>query len=258
MIEIKNVVAGYGDTIILNGVSLEIEDNETMVIMGQSGCGKSTLLKLLIGLLRPFDGEILVDGKDIAKAREKEHVAYCRSFGVLFQGSALFNSMSVEDNVTFPLREHQPNLADSTMRIMARMKLELVGLAGCEELLPSQLSGGMKKRAALARAMVMDPKLLFLDEPSAGLDPVIAAGLDDLINKVKKAFKMSMVVVTHDIESSFRIADRMTVFRDGQVLQIGTPDDIRDSKDDYVQQFIHREPDEEAVPEGYVERLTRT
>jgi len=258
MIQIKNIVAGYGDKTVLHDVSLDIEDNETMVIMGQSGCGKSTLLKLLVGLMRPREGEIVVDGVDIAKVKEKEYLEYCRSFGVLFQSAALFNSMTVEDNVLFPLREHQPHLAESTMKIMARMKLELVGLAGSEALMPSELSGGMKKRAGLARAMVMDPKRLFLDEPSAGLDPVIAAGLDELINRVKKAFSISMFVVTHDIESSFRIADRIAVFHNGNVLQIGTPDEIRNSQDAYIQQFIHREPDEEVVPEGYVERLTRT
>lgn len=255
MIGIKDLVVKYGDFTVLEGVNLHIQPNETMVILGQSGCGKSTLLKVLIGLLKPYAGEVTVDGQDALSLRGKARVEHCQKFGVLFQSSALFNSMTILENVMFPLME-QTRLAPNIMEIQAKMKLDIVGLSGSEYRMPSELSGGMKKRAALARAMVADPKILYLDEPSAGLDPVIAAGLDDLINKLKRAFRMTLVVVTHDIESTFLIADRICVLRKGKVLQVGTPDEIRNSEDEYIQQFIKRQPDEHiSGEEGFIADL---
>ena len=258
MIKVNDLVVRYGDFTVLDGVNLHVRPNETMTILGQSGCGKSTLLKVLIGLLEPAEGTVEIDGENALGLKGPARVDLCRKFGVLFQSSALFNSMSLLENVTFPLREHT-KLGANIMEIQAKMKLDLVGLSGTEHKLPSQLSGGMKKRAALARAMVMDPKILYLDEPSAGLDPVIAAGLDSLINKLKKAFRMTLVVVTHDIESTFLIADRITVLRKGKVLAVGTPDEIRNSDDAYVKQFINREADEFiAGEEGFIAELAHT
>ncbi len=255
MIKVKDLVVRYGDFTVLDGVNLEVKPNETMAILGQSGCGKSTLMKVLIGLLKPAEGTVEIDGENALGLKGKKRIELCRKFGVLFQSAALFNSMSLLENVMFPLIEHT-KLAGNIMEIQAKMKLDLVGLSGSEHKLPSELSGGMKKRAALARAMVMDPKILYLDEPSAGLDPVIAAGLDDLINKLKKAFRMTLVVVTHDIESTFIIADRICVLRKGKVLQVGTPDEIRNTKDAYIQQFISRQPDESiAGEEGFIADL---
>ena len=255
MIDVKDLVVKYGEFTVLNGVDLQVNPNETMAILGQSGCGKSTLLKVLIGLLKPTAGQVTIDGDDVLSLRGKDRVQHCQKFGVLFQSSALFNSMTLLENVTFPLIEHtklDPNIID----IQGRMKLDLVGLSGSEHMLPSQLSGGMKKRAALARAMVMDPKILFLDEPSAGLDPVIAAGLDALINKLKRAFRMTLVVVTHDIESCFLIADRITVLRKGKIMTVGTPDEIKASEDEYIQQFISRQADEFiGGDEGFIAEL---
>lgn len=255
MIKANNLVVRYGDFTVLDGVDLHVRPNETMAILGQSGCGKSTLLKVLIGLLEPAEGTVEIDGGNALGLKGKARIELCKKFGVLFQSAALFNSMSLLENVMFTLMEHT-KLGANIMEIQAKMKLDLVGLSGSEHKLPSELSGGMKKRAALARAMVMDPKILYLDEPSAGLDPVIAAGLDDLINKLKKAFRMTLVVVTHDIESTFLIADRITVLRKGKVLQVGTPDEIRNSEDDYVRQFINREADEFiAGEEGFIAEL---
>ncbi len=255
MIKVRNLVVKYGDFTVLDGVTLHVKRGETMVILGQSGCGKSTLLKVLIGLLEPASGTVEIDGRNALGLKGKARIELCKKFGVLFQSAALFNSMSILENVMFPLMEHT-ELDPQIMEIQAKMKLDLVGLSGSEHKLPSELSGGMKKRAALARAMVMDPKLLYLDEPSAGLDPVIAAGLDELINKLKKAFRMTLVVVTHDIESTFLIADRICVLRKGKVLQVGTPEEIRNSPHDYIRQFIHRQPDESiAGEEGFIAEL---
>ena len=254
MIDVKDLVVKYGDFTVLDGVNLHIKPNETMAILGQSGCGKSTLMKVLIGLLKPYSGQVTIDGQDALSLKGQQRVEHCQKFGVLFQSGALFNSMTILENVMFPLSEHT-KLDPNIMEIQAKMKLDIVGLSGSEYRLPSELSGGMKKRAALARAMVADPKILYLDEPSAGLDPVISAGLDALINKLKKAFRMTLVVVTHDIESTFLIADRITVLRKGKVLQIGTPDEIRNSKDDYINQFIHRRPDDHIGGEGFISEL---
>jgi phospholipid/cholesterol/gamma-HCH transport system ATP-binding protein len=256
-IRIRNLVTHYGSRAILNGVNLEIRRGETMVILGGSGCGKSTLLRQIIGLQKPTSGEVLVNGKDITRMREDELNGLRTKMGVLFQGAALFNSMTIGENVALPLKEHT-DLSESTIQIMVRMKLGQVGLSGCDDYYPSQLSGGMKKRAGLARALAMDPEILFFDEPSAGLDPIVSAALDELIIKLKRAFKMTLVVVTHEMASAFLIADRITVLDKGIVVALGTPEEIRKSEHAKVQQFLQRRPDE-VVQDGneYLDILVR-
>jgi phospholipid/cholesterol/gamma-HCH transport system ATP-binding protein len=246
IIQVKELVVSYGNRVILDGINLEIFPGEALIILGRSGCGKSTLLRHLIGLTNPTSGEILVKGKNIAGLGEEEKVEILKHVGMLFQSSALFNSMTVGDNVAFPLRNHT-DLKESVIQIMMKMKLQLVGLLGFEDFKPAQLSGGMKKRAGLARAIIMDPEILFCDEPSAGLDPVVAAGLDNLILKLKKAFKMTIVVVTHELESVFTIADRIAMMHQGKIIAVGTKEELKKNPDPVVQQFLHRKPDDEHI-----------
>jgi phospholipid/cholesterol/gamma-HCH transport system ATP-binding protein len=235
----------------LKNISLSIPRGKTTVILGGSGCGKSTLLKHLIALLKPAKGNILIHGKDITRMDEEELNEVRKKMGVLFQGSALLNSITVADNVALPLREHT-KLKESTIQIMVRMKLDLVGLSGFEHLYPSQLSGGMKKRAALARAMALDPELLFFDEPSAGLDPVTAAGLDELILKLKQVFKMTIVVVTHELASVRTIADHVVMLDFGEVIFFGNLDELKTSDHPRIRMFLERRPEKEAYsPEDY-------
>src|SRR5216117_4590242 len=201
---------------------------ETLVILGGSGSGKSTLLRTLVGLERPSSGEIWLKGKNIAAISAEEMDEIRKKIGMSFQGGALFGSMTVGENVALPLREHT-KLEESTIEIILRLKLDQVGLSGYENYMPSQLSGGMKKRAAVARALAMDPEILFFDEPSAGLDPIIAAGIDDLILNLKKAYSMSIVVVTHELASAFLIADRIILIDRGNILAMGSPKEIQQS-----------------------------
>lgn len=258
VVEVTNLVTHYGSRKILDGVDMSVHKGEIMAIMGGSGSGKSTLLRHLLGLKKPTSGTVRVLGKDLAGISSKDMYALRREMGVAFQGGALFGSMSVGDNVSLPLREHT-KLDENTIRIMARIKLEIMNLAGFEDLMPSELSGGMIKRAALARAVIMDPKLLFFDEPSAGLDPVVAAELDDLILKLRNALNISVVVVTHELASAFKIADRITMLDQGQVIFSGTVEDIRMSRNERVQDMIHRRPrSEELDTEAYLQRLTRS
>jgi phospholipid/cholesterol/gamma-HCH transport system ATP-binding protein len=213
LISIRDLLTHYDGRPILQGIDLDVRRGETMVILGRSGCGKSTLLRHLVGLAMPTAGQVIIKGYDITKLPEEELVPVRRKLGMLFQSAALFNSMTVAENVALALREHT-ELEKSTIDIMARMKLEQVGLSGFENFMPAQLSGGMKKRAGLARAIAMDPEILFCDEPSAGLDPVVAMGIDQLILKLKKAFKMTIVVVTHELASVFTIADRIAMLHE--------------------------------------------
>lgn len=250
-IEITGLVTHYGEIEILKNISFSISRGMTTVILGGSGCGKSTLLKHLIGLLKPTGGSIIINGQDITAMKEGELDKVRKRMGVLFQGSALLNSMTLADNVALPMREHT-KLEESTMQIMVRMKLELVGLSGFEDYYPSQLSGGMKKRAGIARAMALDPEFLFFDEPSAGLDPVTAAGIDELILKLKKAFKMTFVVVTHELPSIFTIADYVIMLDFGEVIFSGTLDELRASDNQRVRMFLERKPEKEVYsPEDY-------
>ena len=255
VLEVEDLVAHYGDRIILDGVSLDVGEGEIMIIMGGSGSGKSTLLRHLMGLERRTSGTIRMLGQDTAALTSQEKQELHKKTGVAFQGGALFSSLTVGENIMLPLHEHT-DLDQRTMEIMARMKLEVVDLAGFEDLMPSELSGGMIKRAAFARAIVMDPKILFCDEPSAGLDPVVASALDDLILRMRDALGMSIVVVTHELDSAFKIADRMTVLDRGKILFIGTPDELRSDQSERIQNLLHRRTEAENVnPEEYLRRL---
>ena len=237
IIKAENVVKKFGSRTILNGLSLEICKGETFVIMGGSGCGKSTFLRHLIGALKPDSGKVYVLGQDIASLNEDKLDAVKKKIGMCFQSSALFDSMTVGDNVSLPLREHT-KLDKSVIDIVVKMKLELVGLRGFEDLMPSQLSGGMRKRVGLARAIVMDPQIIFYDEPTAGLDPIVAAVIDRLIIDLSKKLSITSVVVTHDMKSVFSIADRVAMLYEGRVLEVGRPEEIKKSKNAMVQQFI--------------------
>jgi phospholipid/cholesterol/gamma-HCH transport system ATP-binding protein len=256
MISLRDLRVSYGEREILHGISLDVLRGETMVILGGSGSGKSTLLRTLVGLEKPSSGEIWLRGKNIAAISDEEMDEIRKKIGMSFQGGALFGSMSVGENVALPLREHT-KLEDSTIEIIVRLKLDQVGLAGFENYMPSQLSGGMKKRAAVARALAMDPEILFFDEPSAGLDPIIAAGVDELILDLKKAFHMTVVVVTHELASAFLIANRMVLIDKGYVVALGTPEEMRKSTHPRVRQFFDRIA-EPAVSEelDYLQMLT--
>ncbi|MEM7543237.1 MAG: ATP-binding cassette domain-containing protein [Pseudomonadota bacterium] len=256
LIEVDSLVAEYGRRRILDGVEMRVGAAEIRCIMGGSGSGKSTLLRHLIGLSEPKSGTVRLLGNDLRTLSGGEKRRLMREIGVAFQGGALLSSMSVLDNVMLPLRE-RGGLDENTMRIMARLKLEVVNLGDFGDLLPAQLSGGMIKRAALARAIVMDPKLLFFDEPSAGLDPVVAAELDDLILKLRDSMGVSIVVVTHELQSAFKIADRISIIDHGKILLTGSVDAVRASDNERVQDLFNRRArHEELSAEEYLERLT--
>jgi phospholipid/cholesterol/gamma-HCH transport system ATP-binding protein len=242
VISVRDVVVSYNGRRVLDGINLDISRGETMVLLGGSGSGKSTLLRQIIGLERPQSGRILVNGVDLANCRPEDLKKLRRSIGVAFQNAALFNSMSVEDNVALPLREHT-RLEESTIRLMTWMKLAVVGLAEFGKLSPQALSGGMKKRAAVARALSLDPEILVFDEPSAGLDPIVAAELDELILGLKRAFNMTVVVVTHEMASAFRIADRMAMLYKGSLIAVGTKGELQSNSHPRIRQFFDRVPD---------------
>jgi phospholipid/cholesterol/gamma-HCH transport system ATP-binding protein len=255
-ISVRNLRVKYGEREILHGINFEVPAGETMVILGGSGSGKSTLLRTLVGLEHPSSGEIWIQGKDFASISEDERDELRKKMGMSFQGGALFGSMTVGENVALPLHEHT-RLDDSTIEIMVRLKLDQVGLSGFENYMPAQLSGGMKKRAAIARALAMDPEILFFDEPSAGLDPIIAAGIDELILKLKKAFRITIVVVTHELASAFLIADRMIVLDKGVIVANATTEELRKSQHPRVRQFLDRVPEPELTGEiDYLQMLT--
>jgi len=256
MISLRDLRVSYGEREILHGVSFDVVRGETLVILGGSGSGKSTLLRTLVGLEKPSSGEIRLRGKNIAAISNDEMDEIRKKIGMSFQGGALFGSMTVGENVALPLREHT-KLEDSTIKVILRLKLEQVGLSGYENYLPSQLSGGMKKRAAVARALAMDPEILFFDEPSAGLDPIIAAGVDELILQLKKAFHMTIIVVTHELASAFLIADRMVLIDKGNVVAIGPTEELRRSTHPRVRQFLDRIAEPEVAQElDYLQMLT--
>ena len=255
-IEVIDLVTHYGPREILHGINLTINEGEIMIIMGGSGSGKSTLLRYLLGLGIPTSGSINLLGKDITKISNTEMHQLRQNMGVAFQGGALLSSMSIGENVQLPLREHT-HLDEKTMEIMARMKLEVVNLGGFEKLMPAELTGGMIKRAAVARAIVMDPKLMFFDEPSAGLDPVVSAELDELILNLRDAMKMTIVVVTHELESAFKIADRITVLDQGNILMTDTVENIKNSDNERIQSLLNRRPsNDEVQADEYLNRLT--
>lgn len=256
IISVRDLRVKYGDREILHGVSFDVTHAETLVILGGSGSGKSTLLRTLVGLEKPSAGQIWMKGEDIAAIPDKELNEIRKKIGMSFQGGALFGSMTVGENVALPLHEHT-NLEDSTIDIVVRLKLNQVGLLGYEDYMPSELSGGMLKRAAVARAMAMDPEILFFDEPSAGLDPIIAAGIDHLILQVKKAFGMTIIVVTHELASAFLIADQMILVDKGNIVARGTPEEMRASTQPRVRQFLDRIAEPEVAQElDYLQMLT--
>jgi len=256
VIEVEDLVAHYGDREILKGVTMDVRAGEIMVIMGGSGSGKSTLLRFLMALETKTSGRMSILGQDIDTLTSQEFTGLRKKLGVAFQGGALFSSMTVGENIMLPLYEHT-GLDRMTMEIMARMKLEVVELGGFEDLMPSELSGGMIKRAAFARAVVMDPSILFCDEPSAGLDPAVASALDDLILNLRDAMGMSIVVVTHELESAFKIADRITVLDRGHILMVGTVDEVRNSSNERIYNLLNRVADNENLdPDEYLARLT--
>jgi len=255
-IQVKNLVTHYDGRKILNDVSLDVNQGEIMVIMGGSGSGKSTLLRYMLGLEKPSSGSIELLGNDITKMTSNEMHQMMKKIGVSFQGGALFGSMTVAENIQLPLNEHT-SLDQKTMQIMSQMKLEVVNLAGFGDLMPSQLSGGMVKRAALARAIILVPRLLFFDEPSAGLDPVVSAELDELILKLRDAMNMTIVVVTHELDSAFKIADRITILDRGEILMCGTVDEVRNSDNQRIYNLLHRQPRKDTVNvDEYLHRLT--
>src|SRR5580692_5578773 len=255
-ISLRDLRVSYGEREILHGIHFDVMAGETLLILGGSGSGKSTLLRTLVGLEKPSSGQIWINGQDIAAISGDELYEIRKRTGMSFQGSALFGSMTVGENVALPLREHT-KLEDPTIEIMLRLKLEQVGLAGFEYYMPSQLSGGMKKRAAVARALAMDPEILFFDEPSAGLDPIIAAGIDKLILDLKKAFRMTIIVVTHELASAFLIADRMVLIDKGHIVASGTKEELRSSVQPRVRQFLDRVPEPDVEGElDYLQTLT--
>lgn len=255
VIEVDRLDFAFGLRQVLFDISLDVREGEIMVIMGGSGSGKTTLLRHLVGLMPPQPGKVKLLGKDMGALNKKQLLDLKRRIGVAFQFGALFSSLSVAENVKLPLRE-LTTLEDRTMDIMANMKLEVCNLSGFGNLMPADLSGGMMKRASIARAIVMDPKLVFLDEPSSGLDPVVSSALDDLILKLRDAMDISVVVVSHDVESAFKIADRITILDKGKILISDRVDAVRNSSNERVQNLLHRRSEQIDVdPTEYLRRL---
>ncbi len=237
MISLTNVTKRLGGQDVLQGVDLEIERGETMVVIGRSGSGKSVAIKHMVGLLRPDAGTVTVDGTDVGGLDKSGMFELRRKFGVLFQSGALINWLSVFDNVALPLREHT-RLAPEEIETKVCEKLDLLDLGEHAEKMPADISGGMKKRAGLARAIVLDPEIVLYDEPTSGLDPVMASRINHLIIDVKEKLGVTSVVVTHDMESAYTVGDRIAMLYGGRIVQVGTPDEIRESTDAVVRQFV--------------------
>lgn len=240
MIRIENLHKSFGEKKVLNGVNLEVRKGETMVVIGQSGAGKSVLLKLIIGVLKPDQGKIYIDGLEITSLPDEERLRLNRKLGMVFQGAALFDSMTVAENVAFGLERHLRLPPEEVKRIV-KESLEMVGLKGVENLMPHQLSGGMKKRVGLARAMAYRPDIMLYDEPSTGIDPIRADAINEMINKFKKEMGITSIVITHDMASAYKVADRMAMLYGGRIIEVGTPEEIRRSSNPIVQQFIRGE-----------------
>ena len=254
IISVRDLVVSYDGRRVLDGVNLDIQQGEVMALLGASGSGKSTMLRHIIGLEQPDSGNIYIQGVDINNCSAQELKALRRDMGVAFQDSALFGSMSVQENVELPLRE-LTDLFDPVIEIMAYIKLASVGLGEAGDLMPQELSGGMKKRAAVARATALDPEILVFDEPSAGLDPIVAAELDELILFLKSAFHMTVLIVTHEMTSAFRIADRVAMLYKGTLIAVEDIDSFRASEDSRIRQFLDRIPEHIADSEAVQRRL---
>ncbi|HOO78360.1 MAG TPA: ATP-binding cassette domain-containing protein [bacterium] len=247
MAEVRDLVCRYGDRVVLNSISFDILSGEILCIIGGSGCGKTTLLRHLAGLLNPAAGTIRFWGENIVDMNEDERSAFSRRIGIAFQGGALFNSMTVGENIALPIEEH--GIVDpSLVGIMVEMKLGLVGLGGLENTMPSELSGGMVKRVGFARSIATDPEVVFFDEPSAGLDPITSAGLDQLILKIRKLTGSTLVVVTHELNSIETIADRILMLDEGKIVFMGTPAEASRSREPRLRQFFEHRPDEGIEP----------
>ena len=246
VVRVSGLAKRFGDREVLSGVSLSVRSGETMVVMGGSGCGKSTLLRLMMGLIWPDEGSVELFGRDLSALADAELDGLRKRTGILFQSGALFSSLTVGENVSLPLKEHT-DLDDATIRIIVRIKLELVGLRHAADLVPAQISGGMKKRAGLARAIALDPEILFYDEPSAGLDPVTSAEIDRLIVDLSSKLGVTSVVVTHEMDSAFRVADRMAMLDSGRMLKVAPRQEFEairdagptgDETNDLIRQFL--------------------
>ena len=242
MISIRGVSMSYGGRRVLDRVDLDVRRGEILVLLGGSGSGKTTLLKNVLGLAKPETGSITIHGVDITCCSQSELAAVRRRIGVAFQAAALFNSLSVADNVALPLRE-LTRLADSTIQLVVRLKLLAVGLSDAGSLYPPELSGGMRKRAAVARAMALDPEILIFDEPSAGLDPIVSAELDELILFLKRSFGVTILVVTHELESAFHIADRVAMLYQGRLIAVDKKEQFVGNAHPRIRQFLDRQPD---------------
>lgn len=239
MIEIKNLKKSFNGKEVLRGVNLNIENGETLVVIGPSGCGKSVLLKHIIGLYKPDEGNIIIDGEDITKMNIKDLYRIRKRFGFQFQGSALFDSMSVGENVGLGVVENT-NMKSGEVKAIVKEKLELVGLPGVEELMPSDLSGGMKKRVALARSLATGPDIILYDEPTTGLDPIMSDQIDDLIKELSAKLKVTSVVVTHDIFSVYDVADNVALMHKGKIYFHGSPSELIASEDKIIKEFLNR------------------
>ena len=237
IIGIRGLSKSFGPKRVLDSLDLDIARGETLVVIGRSGCGKSVLLKHITGLVRPDGGEILFEGEDMTRFDRKKLFQMRMHFGMLFQSSALFDSMTVGENVALPLRKHSGLGDDEIMRIVGA-KLDLVGLTGVQDQYPAEMSGGMKKRVGLARAVAMDPQVVLYDEPTTGLDPIMAAVINELIRTLQRELKVTSVVVTHDIGSAYHVGDRIAMLHEGRIIHSGTPDEVRASDDPIIRQFV--------------------